>query len=54
MALSGMTIPFGIEKLFAENKHKNDFIESTILKTGYYSHCVDIIHICLVISSHTC
>lgn len=27
---------------FAENKHKNDFIESTILKTGYYSHCVDV------------
>ena len=27
---------------FAENKHKNDFIDSTILKTGYYSLCVDI------------
>lgn len=27
---------------FAENKHKIDFIESTILKTGYYSHCVDV------------
>lgn len=27
---------------FAENKHKNDFIESTILKTGYYSLCVDV------------
>jgi ubiquitin-protein ligase len=26
----------------AENKHKNDFIDSTILKTGYYSLCVDI------------
>ena len=27
---------------FAENKLKNDFIDSTILKTGYYSLCVDI------------
>ena len=26
----------------AENKLKNDFIDSTILKTGYYSLCVDI------------
>ena len=31
------------EKLleFAENKHKNDFVDSTILKTGYYSICID-------------
>jgi ubiquitin-conjugating enzyme E2 Z len=27
---------------FSENKLKNDFIDSTILKTGYYSLCVDI------------
>jgi ubiquitin-conjugating enzyme E2 Z len=27
---------------FAENKHKNDFKESTILKTGYYSLCIDV------------
>jgi ubiquitin-conjugating enzyme E2 Z len=27
---------------FAENKHKNDFIESTILKSGYYSLCADV------------
>ena len=27
---------------FAENKHKNDFVDSTILKTGYYSLCVDV------------
>jgi ubiquitin-conjugating enzyme E2 Z len=26
---------------FAENKHKNDFLDSTILKTGYYSLCID-------------
>jgi ubiquitin-conjugating enzyme E2 Z len=32
------------EKLleFAENKNKTDFVDSTILKTGYYSLCVDI------------
>ena len=31
------------EKLleFAENKHKNDFVDSTILKSGYYSICID-------------
>ena len=27
---------------FAENKHKNDFVDSTILKTGYYSLCIDV------------
>jgi ubiquitin-conjugating enzyme E2 Z len=27
---------------FAENKHKNDFTDSTILKTGYYSLCIDV------------
>jgi ubiquitin-conjugating enzyme E2 Z len=27
---------------FSENKLKNDFIDSTILKTGYYSLCVDV------------
>ena len=27
---------------FAENKHKNDFADSTILKTGYYSLCIDV------------
>jgi len=27
---------------FAENKHKTDFVDSTILKTGYYSLCIDV------------
>jgi hypothetical protein len=27
---------------FSENKLKNDFADSTILKTGYYSLCVDV------------
>jgi ubiquitin-conjugating enzyme E2 Z len=27
---------------FAENKNKTDFVDSTILKTGYYSLCIDV------------